>query len=200
MVEMYLNENTTNPENEISAAVPMPVAPEGESPAAKEAEPTVDSVAVQGQPIHSEIVNTDGSNAPAPVPAAAPIVKTEGAPKPKGPKKVKKAPERVEIPPPEMPRPAGLGRPLAPEELQMERDRIYARLTSIPNVTSRPSPSDYVVFEVNDPTNVHKKLVALGVPMDVVQKYPKLPNGLRVFVRTAKMNEEFLRALEQAVR
>lgn len=121
-------------------------------------------------------------------------------PKVRTPRKPKKAPERVEIPPPEMPRPTGLIRPLSPEELQMERDRIYARLTSIPNVTSRPSPSDYVVFEVGDPVAVHKKLVALGIPADVVQKYPKLPNGMRVFVRTAKMNEEFLRALEQAAK
>jgi len=95
---------------------------------------------------------------------------------------------------------SAFARSMSPEELQMERDRIYARLTSIPNVTSRPSPSDYVVFEVPDPSTVIKKLIAIGIPAEVVQKYPKIQNGLRVFVRSARQNEEFLRALEQSVR
>jgi histidinol-phosphate/aromatic aminotransferase/cobyric acid decarboxylase-like protein len=82
----------------------------------------------------------------------------------------------------------------------MERDRIYARLTSIPNVISRPSPADYVVFEVADPNLVHRRLVGLGIPSDTVQKYPKIPNGMRVFVRSAKRNEAFLRALELAAK
>lgn len=198
---MFIQEQSASFENPIAPAAgesDIAVPPHQEDPAATDTP----------SPANNEV-------APAPAAATAPVapatasgdaVETvkpapvKAAAAPKGPKRVKKAPERIEIPPPEMPRPAGLGRPLAPEELQMERDRIYARLTSIPNVTSRPSPSDYVVFEVNDPANVHKKLIALGVPMDVVQKYPKLPNGMRVFVRTAKMNEEFLRALEQAVR
>jgi len=119
---------------------------------------------------------------------AAPAVAT----KPKRPprKKVESAEALV----------SAFARSMSPEELQMERDRIYARLTSIPNVTSRPSPSDYVVFEVPDPSTVIKKLIAIGIPAEVVQKYPKIQNGLRVFVRSARQNEEFLRALEQSVR
>lgn len=119
----------------------------------------------------------------------------------KAPRKtVKKTPPLVEVPPPESFRPPEAGRPLSPDELQMERERIYARLTSIPNVVSRPSPSDYVIFEVPDRTAVQKKLVAHGVPAEIVRFDPKIPNALRVFVRVAKKNEEFLRALEQAAR
>ncbi|MFN0207988.1 MAG: hypothetical protein ACKVS6_16910 [Planctomycetota bacterium] len=120
--------------------------------------------------------------------AAVPAVAT----KPKRPprKKVESAEALV----------SAFARSMSPDELQMERDRIYARLTSIPNVTSRPSPSDYVVFEVPDPTTVIKKLIAIGIPAEVVQKYPKIQNGLRVFVRSARQNEEFLRALEQSAR
>jgi histidinol-phosphate/aromatic aminotransferase/cobyric acid decarboxylase-like protein len=116
------------------------------------------------------------------------------------PRKVVNAPPRAIVPPIEAVKPAPVERYLSPEELQMERDRIYARLTSIANVIARPSPADYVVFEVVDPNVVHKKLVALGIPPEVAQKYPKIQNGMRVFVRSARKNEEFLRALEQAAK
>lgn len=116
------------------------------------------------------------------------------------PSALRRAPAAAVLPPVEVARPVPIERILSPEELQAERDRIYARLTSINNVIARPSPSDYVVFEVQDPNVVHRKLVALGIPAEVVQKYPKIPNGMRVFVRSARRNEEFLRALEQAAK
>lgn len=108
------------------------------------------------------------------------------------PPKPVERPERV-IPEPEE-------RPMSPEELSAERDRIYARLTAIPNVISRPSPADYVVFEVADPDATYRKLVSLGVPSENIQKYPKLPNGMRVFVKSARRNEAFIRALELATK
>ncbi|MBL8692921.1 MAG: hypothetical protein JNJ88_02375 [Planctomycetes bacterium] len=108
------------------------------------------------------------------------------------PPKPVERPERV-IPEPEE-------RPMSPEELSAERDRIYARLTAIPNVISRPSPADYVVFEVADPEATYRKLVSLGVPSENIQKYPKLPNGMRVFVKSARRNEAFIRALELATK
>src|SRR5262245_1866182 len=147
-----------------------------------------------------------GSPNAAPAVAREAQAKTEKAPRPKLPaEKVTKpmaplgqAPlakarsplPKTQTPPPEVAKPKDGARALTPEELLMERDRIYARLTSIPNVISRPSPADYVVFEVADPNVAHKKLVALGVPADVVQKYPKVTNGMRVFVRSARQNEE----------
>ena len=107
---------------------------------------------------------------------------------------------RTKVPIPEISIPIDVERPLSPDELSMERDRIYARMVSIPNVISRPSPADFVAFEVADPTLVHRRLVAAGIPSDTIQKYPKIPNGLRVIVRSAKRNEAFLRALEVAVK
>jgi hypothetical protein len=138
---------------------------------------------------------------PAAKPATAPPRVSAAPPRvAAAPPRLAAAPQKATIPIPEAPKPAGADKYLSPEELQMERDRIYARLTSINNVIARPSPSDYVVFEVVDPNVVHKKLVALGIPPEVVQKYPKVQNGLRVFVRSARKNEEFLRALEQAAK
>jgi hypothetical protein len=107
---------------------------------------------------------------------------------------------RTTVPLPEITAPIDFERPLTPDELSMERDRIYARMVSIQNVISRPSPADFVVFEVGDPQLVHRRLVAAGIPADTVQKYPKIPNGMRVMVRSAKRNEAFLRALEVAVK
>jgi hypothetical protein len=133
-------------------------------------------------------------------PATAPSTSPAAAPRTVKPKRVAKEPPRVAIPPIEPTRAPIAERYLSPEELQMERDRIYARLTSIANVIARPSPADYVVFEVVDPNVVHKRLVLLGIPPEVVQKYPKIQNGMRVFVRSARKNEEFLRALEQAAK
>lgn len=130
-------------------------------------------------------------------------VKPESVKPPKRSGSAAKGIVRPSLPAPPIPKilpSTGADRSLSPEEMQMERDRIYARLTSINNVIARPSPADYVVFEVADPTLVHKKLVALGIPPDVVQKYPKIPNGMRVFVRNARRNEEFIRALEQAAK
>lgn len=129
-------------------------------------------------------------------PAAAPKAK-KAKPRPKA---AKSAPVRVAVAPVERTLPPPVERPLSAEELMMERDRIYARLVGIPNVISRPSPADYVVFEVADPNVVHRKLIALGMSPDVVQKHPKIPNGMRVFVRSSKMNEAFLRALEAATK
>jgi histidinol-phosphate/aromatic aminotransferase/cobyric acid decarboxylase-like protein len=140
--------------------------------------------------LNPQTLNDDAGAASAPEAQANPV--QAAAVKPKRPPR--KKPESAEA------LATAFARFMSPEELQMERDRIYARLTSIPNVVSRPSPSDYVVFEVGDPSLVLKKLASLGVPADVVQKYPKIQNGLRVFVRSAKQNEEFLRALEQAAR
>ncbi len=111
-----------------------------------------------------------------------------------------RAPKRIQLAPLEVVPGEALDRPLSPEELSMERDRIYARLTSVQNVTSRPSPSDYVVFEVADPDLVLRRLLSQGIPVDMVQKYPKIPNGMRVFVRTARRNEAFIRAIELAVK
>lgn len=138
--------------------------------------------------VRSPLVTPGGPAAP---------VKLVPAPRPTLPVKPESSAKSVPAVPT---RHLGADRTLSPEELQAERDRIYSRLTSIPNVTTRPSPADHVVFEVADPAAVHRKLVQLGIPSDVVQKYPKVPNGMRVFVRTARRNEEFIRALEQATK
>jgi len=137
-------------------------------------------------------------------PASAEEASSAGPPK-AALKRVVVAPAEASAPPKPVERPERVipepeERPMSPEELSAERDRIYARLTAIPNVISRPSPADYVVFEVADPEATYRKLVSLGVPAENIQKYPKLPNGMRVFVKSARRNEAFIRALELATK
>ncbi|MCB9881537.1 MAG: aminotransferase class I/II-fold pyridoxal phosphate-dependent enzyme [Planctomycetes bacterium] len=79
--------------------------------------------------------------------------------------------------------------------LQVERERVMARMSAIPGVTPRPSMSQFVYFEVTEHERVFKNLRKEGVSVRDVSKYEQLKNSLRITVGAPDENERFLDVL-----
>ncbi|MBL8898893.1 MAG: histidinol-phosphate transaminase [Planctomycetes bacterium] len=86
------------------------------------------------------------------------------------------------------------------EQIIQERERVLARMSTIPGVVPRPSMSNFVLFEVLEHEKVYRRLHRLGITVRDVSGYDELKSSLRVTIGTPEENEAFLNALAEAVK
>jgi histidinol-phosphate aminotransferase len=82
------------------------------------------------------------------------------------------------------------------ELLRSERDRVYTRMSEMPDVRVYPSAANYLLFETPlQPDIVFRRVYDHGVLIRNVSKYPMLERALRVSIGTPEENDRFLAAL-----
>jgi histidinol-phosphate aminotransferase len=86
------------------------------------------------------------------------------------------------------------------EHIIQERERVLARMSSIPGVVPRPSMANFVLFEVLEHEKVYRRLHRRGITVRDVSGYDELKSSLRVTIGTPEENEAFLNALAEAVK
>lgn len=86
------------------------------------------------------------------------------------------------------------------EHIIQERERVLARMSSIPGVVPRPSMANFVLFEVVEHEKVYRRLHRRGITVRDVSGYDELKSSLRVTIGTPEENEAFLNALVEAVK
>lgn len=83
-------------------------------------------------------------------------------------------------------------------ETTTEKDRFFSRLATIPGVHPMPSVGDWILFHVDQPAEVARRVNrrltpgVLSVPRGIV-------GAVRVHVGPPKENEVFLRTLRKVV-
>ncbi len=84
--------------------------------------------------------------------------------------------------------------------LKSERVRLALALSSLAGVVKVwPSAANFLTFEVADAKTTYRALAALGVVLRDVSHYPGLAQNLRVSVGTPVENDQFLKALVEAL-
>ncbi len=78
-----------------------------------------------------------------------------------------------------------------------ERDRLFGAMDSMEGLTAYPTEANFVMFRVDDPQGVHKKLLGQGVLVRDVSG--TIRGCLRVTVGARGENDAFLRALKRAI-
>ncbi len=78
-----------------------------------------------------------------------------------------------------------------------ERERLYAELKKIKGIKTHESDTNFLIFEVNNPTRIFNELKAKGILVRNVSSYPLMEKCLRVNVGTREENERFLSALNE---
>jgi histidinol-phosphate/aromatic aminotransferase/cobyric acid decarboxylase-like protein len=79
-----------------------------------------------------------------------------------------------------------------------EKDRFYSRLAMIPGVRPLPSVGDWILLQVESPTDLARRVNrrfapgAMSVPRHI-------PSAVRIQIGEPKANEEMLRALRELV-
>jgi len=87
------------------------------------------------------------------------------------------------------------------EYIKAQRERVYRRMQEIDGVTVYPSCANFLLFETErSPGEMFEGLLAHGVLIRDVSRYPMLSKALRVSIGTAEENERFLEGLERALR
>jgi len=76
-----------------------------------------------------------------------------------------------------------------------ERERLFAAMQSIPNITVFPTRANFITFRTRRP--LFEPLVARGILVRDVSYYPRLQGCLRVSIGTAAENDAFLAALKE---
>jgi histidinol-phosphate/aromatic aminotransferase/cobyric acid decarboxylase-like protein len=91
---------------------------------------------------------------------------------------------------------------VAVKRLVVERERMRARLGSLPGLRVYPSRANFVLVELldADPRAVFEALYGQGILVRDVTSYPRLSRCLRVSVGSEAENETFLQALPAALR
>ncbi len=79
-----------------------------------------------------------------------------------------------------------------------ERERVAAALRATAGVDPHPSVTNFVLFRVDDPEGVHRRLLERGVL--IRRQDHLLPGRLRVTIGTPEENDAFLEALPAALR
>ncbi|MGE0452261.1 MAG: histidinol-phosphate transaminase [Vicinamibacteria bacterium] len=87
------------------------------------------------------------------------------------------------------------------ERLRAERESLTAALARQPGVRPYPSRANFVLFELERaaPGAIFESLLARGVLVRDVSRYPRLSRCLRVSVGTSQENGRFLQALAAAL-
>ena len=85
--------------------------------------------------------------------------------------------------------------------LVSERERIFSALGSMDGIRPYRSDANFLLFETlrRTPAEVFSALLARGILIRDVSRYPMLERGLRVSVGTPAENDEFINALREAV-
>ncbi len=84
-------------------------------------------------------------------------------------------------------------------DIKFERAKLYQNMVSLNGVTTYPSQTNFLIFQVMDAAKVFQALLTEGVLVRDVSSPPSLPNTLRVTVGTPDENEKFLKALEKVI-
>lgn len=80
-----------------------------------------------------------------------------------------------------------------------ERDRVFAALTALQDVTPFPSAANFILFRVGDAEAVHRQLLERGVLVRRQDHLPGLAGCLRVSTGLPEENDAFLHALAQVL-
>jgi histidinol-phosphate aminotransferase len=82
-----------------------------------------------------------------------------------------------------------------------ERQRVFAALESMDGLRPYPSDANFLLFETlrRSPGDIFSALLARGILIRDVSRYPMLGRGLRVSVGTPAENDEFIDALREAL-
>jgi histidinol-phosphate aminotransferase len=85
--------------------------------------------------------------------------------------------------------------------LVSERERIFSALGAMDGIHPYASDANFLLFETlrKTPAEVFSALLARGILIRDVSRYPMLERGLRVSVGTPAENDEFIKALREAV-
>ena len=81
------------------------------------------------------------------------------------------------------------------DEAQRERQRVFATLQTLPDVTPYPSSTNFILFKVPDAARVFDGLLRRDVVVRRQDHLPGLSGCLRVSVSTPAQNDVFLAAL-----
>ena len=77
-----------------------------------------------------------------------------------------------------------------------ERTRLGAALASMPGVRSvLPSQANFLAVRFDDPAAVYRDLLAAGIVVRDISRYPALADALRISVGTPEQNDALLAAL-----
>ena len=79
-----------------------------------------------------------------------------------------------------------------------EKERLYSRLASIPGIRPMPSVGDWILLEVQKPSELARKVNRRIAPG--VMSVPRTVSGaVRIHVSDPKANERLLRTLRDLV-
>lgn len=77
-----------------------------------------------------------------------------------------------------------------------EKDRFFSRLAAIPGVQPLPSIGDWILLQVEEPSDLARKVNRRLEPG--VMSVPRgLPNAVRIHVKDPKENELLLRTIRE---
>ena len=80
--------------------------------------------------------------------------------------------------------------------IRSERQRVFDCLRDLPGIQPYPSHANFVLFEAERPVaDIFHGLIALGVLIRDVSRYPMLDRHMRVTIGLPKENDAFLNAL-----
>lgn len=83
-------------------------------------------------------------------------------------------------------------------EPAVEKDRFYSRLAMIPGVRPMPSVGNWILLQVQHPTDLARRMNRRLAP-GIVSVPRHVDGAVRVPVSDPKTNEQLLRALRDAV-
>jgi histidinol-phosphate aminotransferase len=83
------------------------------------------------------------------------------------------------------------------KKIVAERGRVFGEMQKVAQIKVYPSAANFILFEVEKPNDVFKKLLELGVIVRQVSDGRRLKNCLRVSIGTKEENESFLKSLRK---
>ncbi len=83
-------------------------------------------------------------------------------------------------------------------EPAVEKDRFYSRLAMIPGIRPMPSVGNWILLQVQHPTDLARRMNRRLAP-GVVSVPRHVDGAVRVQVSDPKTNEQLLRALREVV-
>jgi len=86
------------------------------------------------------------------------------------------------------------------EEIVRERDRLYRRLKTIPEIETFPSEANFILIRFPDSGAMFEKLREKGVLLRAVDGHPLLKNCLRATVGTPEENRIFIEVLKETLK
>jgi histidinol-phosphate/aromatic aminotransferase/cobyric acid decarboxylase-like protein len=82
--------------------------------------------------------------------------------------------------------------------MEKDKDRFYSRLAAIPGVQTMPSIGDWILIQVEKPSDVARRVTRRMAP-GLVSVPRHVKGALRVQVSDAKTNEQLISVIREAV-